>query len=694
MYHHQECPARPEDSPTSLPRTRSNPDLNRLLRKSRGTHSQSQASSCRSEDKLSENSQVLYMADTKNPSRSRRGRQSLSSIGNTIERRFDGSVEGKENTLGSEKLCWDVIDQEIYEWQYVCATGRPYWWSPESRYTRLKRYPARLPNEPPPPKLWLRELDDLPKTAIAETRRAVSDNYFCSPAQKNHDLAHLVAVQLLGACFTLPPDHVLGIPTPSYTFDPASAMLPDPRMISSLRMHTQFKYSPSFGHQARNTSPIQAWPRAFTKSSPGFTSPVTGIRPSAPGSRRTERRRKLQLTDGSGCYGSVDSVIDQLARSCSSTDGLDPELKRCQSRESPRADQSQLGMPDSSSYEIRRLRRDVGGPSGSKETRDSSEQTLQRTNYRLEPVIRSEPHHVFIQPVRELVVKRWRTFKRRMSGSLHSAFQSGGSEDHGSASEIGSPMMSSDGKARRRRAQERGDIHSSEIESAPHFTTPVSGCLTPNAGLVPPDQIDLIDKASSRFANQNIAEAVFIEAESKQSSPQPLSSSRSSSQVPPADSARPAAGLRTPSGGPMPNSSRSGFPLYSPARLKPPAASNSFSSKRLNKDRRKSTLSEMFTADDFLESQNEDLEVSSAPVTANVTPMEEKEQDFGHAASTSAIPTLRNHTAAVRPRFARTSTSGTQIFTPENDGIEVDGLPVGPSEQAWIGPEGRERTYL
>jgi hypothetical protein len=52
-------------------------------------------------------------------------------------------------------------------------------------------------------------------------------------------------------------------------------------------------------------------------------------------------------------------------------------------------------------------------------------------------------------------------------------------------------------------------------------------------------------------------------------------------------------------------------------------------------------------------------------------------------------------TVPKRPRLLRTSTSGTQIFYPGDEGVEVDGLPVGPSRHAW-GVKGtrRESTYL
>jgi hypothetical protein len=48
-----------------------------------------------------------------------------------------------------------------------------------------------------------------------------------------------------------------------------------------------------------------------------------------------------------------------------------------------------------------------------------------------------------------------------------------------------------------------------------------------------------------------------------------------------------------------------------------------------------------------------------------------------------------------RPNLFRMSSSGTQVFTPSSDGVEVDGMPVGPSNDMWSGSgERRERSYL
>ena len=51
-----------------------------------------------------------------------------------------------------------------------------------------------------------------------------------------------------------------------------------------------------------------------------------------------------------------------------------------------------------------------------------------------------------------------------------------------------------------------------------------------------------------------------------------------------------------------------------------------------------------------------------------------------------------------RPSIVRTSTSGTQVFTPSGDGVELDGLPTGPPSETWNdqgqGNKRKERSFL
>lgn len=126
-------------------------------------------------------------------------------------------------------------------------------------------------------------------------------------------------------------------------------------------------------------------------------------------------------------------------------------------------------------------------------------------------------------------------------------------------------------------------------------------------------------------------------------------------------------------------------------------------------------LSEVFTPADLQESGGSDpgirkpafdRSVLSAMGSAIPSPQEEIElrypgRQIDHALSSpgpAVLPTVGElpiSRVLNRPRMSRTSTSGTQIFTPNEDGVEVDGMPVGPARDLWKAKESRkEHTYL
>lgn len=678
--------AQSEDSPPSLPRTSSTADFSKLYSTCRSASHKSKTSNCsrgssrRSDANASENSQVLYMAETKSR-RSRGTRQSLSSISNSSDRRLDGTSDGDEASRAKDQVSWEIIDREIFEWQYVCQTGRPYWWSPESRYTRLKKLqPMRL-NESNL-RIWTKELDDRPKPAYAAQRRAVSDNYFCDPSAVD-DLAHMIAVQLLGACFTLPPGHILSIPSPHHAESdiPAYGALGRPRMISSLRMHTHFRYSPSFGHQARNTSPVQAWPK-----SSGSASPAAADTPSKqkPRSRRSSWFRNRHTRGGvNGSHSSLSSDGEH---------GKDSGSKKGGRESSFRAPGNWKGMhedmqpgygegPSSCAYHVVTRRQNVSHSRDHSQDEANVDISAPRDfNYSLQPVLRSEPHHIFIQPVRELVVKRWNKFRRRFGGSMHASLPFRVSEDEESVS--ASESCASDAKSRRLRAQERGDIHSSSVEESPHYTTPVSGNMSPSAS-----RSNLPDRPRASRQAPDIAVAALAAAESRAATEVPHISIPESASEPSLHSPQHENAGRTPS---IP--SRPLFPLYTPARAVAAPRSGSFSSRRRpNRERRKSMLSEVCTPDDSDAHDNSSIvyeaderDTLSAPASTQVN-----SPYFPIMPSISQRNTLQG-----MPRLQRTSTSGTQVFTPSEEGTELDGLPVGPAQGVLTGHGRRIPSYL
>jgi hypothetical protein len=712
------------DTTQGLTRVQSTTDFSKIFPRHDRIRLSTSASTGDSEDHGSENSQVLFMTT---PKRQKRSGRSFSEISYNSVRKMDGPSEGKPDAAidaMTEELASNVIDREIYEWQYVCETGRPYWWSPEQKYHRLRRLLPRKSNEISP-WIWMRDIDERPKGEYDSRRRSVSESFQSDP-DNVHTLAHMIAIQLLSSCFTLPPDHVLGIPSPNYqTFDKAGATkIPDPRMISSLRMHTHFRYSPCFGHQARNTSPVQLWPSPFDGQSQntsastsaagtGFQTPDIGT--SGFKGKRNRGHRTLHVTEGSTPDGSFDdgtghhgksnwerldpTVAESAWRRRRSIHGKPPrsltlshmpgQTRNTNSRRGGTDSINQPPAPNSSAAE------DSMNPAEAYRGADLGQHSTM--NYRMHSVIRSEPHHVFVQPVRELVVKRWKTFRRRFGGSLHSPLPVGMSEDHlaetseTARSGASSPVISNDGRTRRQRAQERGDIHSSSVNSTTHYNSPVTGCATPDDnGVSKPFWVDSAGPSPTfQLADPLSAAAALAAAESVDKySDKPRTDTPSSSGGQGSGSQRV---LPTSTGG-------SPFPRFDAGILPPLTSSSTRPYSRRGSLIRRSMLSEVHTPDDF---------VSVAAAIVHREPGESRglrrrgslASPLEHAAPlplSRGIPqaqeSLRNRipngpfklmdvvaiNSRERPRLSRTSTSGTQVFHPDEEGVEIDGLPVGP----------------
>lgn len=737
----------------SIPRVDSTHDLSKLLpkrsRARRFSKRSAIASIGRSEENGSENSQILFMKET---SKNRRGRRSFSEMSCNSGRRIDGQSDGSKDDdkcdAAREELAAGVIDREIYEWQYVCETGRPYWWSPEQKYHRMRKHFFRKSDEHKA-KAWMGELDGSPKADYNYQRRAVSDT--CHPdADAVHSLAHMTAIQLLSSCFTLPPDHVFGITPPNYpTFDKlAGPIVPDPRMISSLRMHTQFRYSPSFGHQARNTSPVPLWPVSFdgqSRTTPMPTSPgasrvstwqTPDIGSSGFQGKRNRGVRKLLVAERSSGSSAGDDVGDGQ----SNQEVLDPTVastawhRRMSNFERVPRTSTTSHMPGQSRIDKQRRgdrsnRQSIASSSAAddsahtvKNHRGVEKRQRRGMNYRMESVIRSEPHHVFVQPVKELVVKKWKNLRRRFGGSLHSPLPSRMSEDN--ASEISnshwsrrsSSRMSTDidGRSRRQRAQERGDIHSSSVDSTVHYNSPVTRSATPaedgsarNSGWVdspkPSPRFQLADPLSAAAALA-AAETVLKPRSGLKMDEYPVSSSST-----------------LDSNNSLPSSVSTSENTYgksqSPAFPWPQSSPSTNPYSRRGSSFRKSRLSEVYTPDEFFAAMSPNAEgdrepfersVFSALGSALATPKEDTPPSLTpllrpQPSETASSPGPNSYfkrrdavgkRAQERPKLRRTSTSGTQIFHPSADGVEIDGLPVGPGRETWLSKGRRERTYL
>ncbi|TVY57532.1 hypothetical protein LCER1_G001685 [Lachnellula cervina] len=751
------------DTPKDLHRVKNVCNMSKLIaRREQSTRSsqRSTTTSIGSEENGIEDSQVLFMKET---TRKTREGRSFSEISHNSGRRLDGPSDGKNDiesdveATAMEELVANIIDREIHEWQFVCETGRPYWWSPEQKFLRMRKHSRGKTNKYNY-RRWMEENDRSPKQAAGFHRRTVSEGY-PSDSSNAHSLAQMIAVQLLSSCFTLPPDCVVGLPLPNYpTLDkaPGPTVL-DPRMISSLRMHTHFRFSPCFGHEARNTSPTTQWPNSLdgesgTTSIPGspegsgFQTPEIGTS-EVKRKRKIAARRKLHVTERSSMDSSVEGDSSQHVRSIS--DDLDPiesstasQRRRCNREQARRSYTLPMFGDTNRRRKSRNSQKQPPPPNtpvaegiksveahGGTEFRQQS-----RTNYRMQPVIRSEHHHVFIQPVRELVVKRWRTLRRRFGGSLHAPPADGRSEDNVStASESGAseglgpansnngkarrrraresgdiqsssvdsephcnspatpyPANSKDGKARRRRARERGDIQSSSVDSEGHCNSPATPCPTPEEkGAHKPDRADSL-KASPTFelADPMSAAAALAAAEAARKQPhsgEKLDVSAPSSNSIPASSAKPPTGALAWS---------------------PPTSNRNRSYARRASHLRRSRLSEVHTPEDC-QTASEPADIDQGAVDRGIlsaagSALASPREDLPSPLATIPGPIyhfemedMLRPKSPERHRFRRTSTSGTQVFHPDEDGVEIDGLPVGPGRERWAKKgSSRETTYL
>lgn len=726
------------------------------------------------------------------PRRRQRASSYLSSIDNTPTPTLEDLVCPKAGfETANEELSWSIIDREILEWQYMCETGRPYWWSQEAKHSRLNRLtPVAYDRS--------NEIDGATKPIYHERRRTVSESYL-EDASNVNSLAHMIAIQLLGSCFTLPPDHASGNRYADYTtFDRYGASaVPDPRLISSLRLHSHFRYSPCFGHEPRNTSPAQLWPGIYDGPlSPALSrqnNSESGMDTDDARPTRRRMRKTLNVTENSEC--SLESTGGDGYMSRRNTDhaGHEAAAAACSRRHSIREAITQsFSLPQRmptmrSSKKHHRPDPPMNTPIENEivnallPNRTTSGHQSSRNN-RLQPVLHSEPHHVFVQPVKELVIKPWRSLRRRVGGSMHSPHclptvtpesrRSEASESGQSCTSISS--VTPEGRARRRRAQERGDIYSSmdskqhnttpangmcdddaahalsrpywldletdslkskkgcdrlcgSAESTPYYNTPASGYLTPEGSTAqkpswldsrnPSPKFQMPDPIAAALAVPNCMSMLNGRDPGTVSTPlQPPSSPASWVMATPSSTS--STGAHTPqlSNAKSPNNGNTSTAEFQLRSMQTPPTFQ-YSSMRIPKrHRRTSLLSEVCTPEDFSSpnAKTDDREtvernVRSTFGTPLATPIEENcRSPFSESCQIPNFPgaptcvdnvvspgaTLSPGTRT-KARAMRLSRSGSQIFTPDDEGVELNGLPTGPGREMWAAKGGRrERTYL
>lgn len=228
------------------------------------------------------------------------------------------------------------------------------------------------------------------------------------PLQKRI-LAQMISVQLLASCFT-PPQNINTLTLPAgwyHNKNRTDANLLNTRLVSSLRQHMQWKHSPAFGHQARNNSAASLWPERDD-----------GLSRKALLADRVSLSQRLRQREDEATKGSNDKI-----RHCQSELSEGEHKRR---RFFPSRHRSRLKRSDKSATSHRILQR----PSAPRPETSSLRDRFKQKNilkvmhgsrvrnvsddahrWSLEPVVRSENHPIFVQPVKDYVMKRWRVFR-------------------------------------------------------------------------------------------------------------------------------------------------------------------------------------------------------------------------------------------------------------------------------------------
>lgn len=658
----------------------------------------------------------------------RRQRQSLSAISNkSIVTSDDAEISSRlANRLNREKLAWETINSEILEWQTVCRTGQPSWWSPASRWTRQRRARSRTSRDIA--SFGGVECDGLGDNWTTPAQLFEQQKHISKGSSNTQEQAFITAVQLLSVSFTLPVKQFENYKNSAMYFSSlASDGVPDARLISSLRMHTDYRWSPAFGHEARSTSP-----EYLRKATHGGELPLASLG-DAPLSldlshsgrrRRSKRKRKRHRvryvtpadTSRQEHVGNVDGQRpnpDLRSFASNSVEGSFGDSMK--SHLVPgRSSHSCPVSPTLTAKEIRsratRLRHhlptqvEIDEPP--KETPQPRWQ-LESSRYTLEPAIRSEPHPVFIQPVKELVVKSWQTFRKKLDNTLGrgcpdprgtSAPFNNGQMSLSWPALVG-PSASSWAVQRRRNARERHDIYSSSVESSPRYNSLTSGTSSDASSQIRTDSVmtpPAARKPSPLAEVVHAAEGKKHPAGSSQSFPSLTSKSTSdadSESSSPRTIPRNAAGFFIGKGGGSgPNHT---MPTFVPLR-----GSN-------RRARRRSMLSEVSTpygditlteaeqlmmerSGNNVAAATERLKPSSstkfpAGTMCEVGPESHRlakcrsldaltERDLYFTGDSQNMPgRAEGHELAVgKSRLQRISSAGTTVITPSDDSVEVD----------------------
>ncbi|KZF21770.1 hypothetical protein L228DRAFT_159639 [Xylona heveae TC161] len=274
-------------------------------------------------------------------------------------------------------------------------------------------------------------------------------------AQISQTLISLIAAQLLASCSTIFNDPALAtLPSALYRDRDNS----EAKHISSLRLHSYYKQYPAFGYQARNPSFALAWPALYGGLSPDeqladelarrrrsmrsmsdesqalsifpavsqraqAKGPMKGQYPararlSLPASAKTGLKKSVSFDTGVQILGPALSARPASAKHLmidrhSLADSIPPS--RCQMRYAVMDSPGGL-FP----LEARSLAKKPKG----------RRKQFRRSSSRVH--LASESHPLFIQPIKKLIIRRWRMLRGRRAPSIiaNSTPDSSGRTEH------------------------------------------------------------------------------------------------------------------------------------------------------------------------------------------------------------------------------------------------------------------------
>ena len=220
----------------------------------------------------------------------------------------------------------------------------------------------------------------------------------------------MISVQLLATCFTLPQS--MNIPLPSGLYKQKiwtnDAWL-NTRLVSVLGQQAQWKYSPAFGYQARNSSSESLWPqRDDAMSREALLAEQVSL----------NRRLRRQREDGD----SKNSAYTEKGRRSQPT-GEGPKRFRffpsgylCRLRTSdPASSHHHVQEQPSPQSEVLSSSGRVKNANALKNVRGWRQRSLSDKGqcWLFEPFLRSQSHPVFVQPIKDYVMKRCGVFHSR-----------------------------------------------------------------------------------------------------------------------------------------------------------------------------------------------------------------------------------------------------------------------------------------